>query len=148
MLKNKIQTDFLKALKEKDTVAKMALNSVKAKITEAEKMNGNSEISESEIIKIITKAVKQREESMNIYSLADRPDLAANECLEIEVLMNYMPAQMPEDEIKASIDELLKGVPDTLPRNARIGKTMGLFNKQFQGKADSKVVLTIIESLV
>ena len=147
-LKEKIQKDFLKYLKEKYEPGKSALNSLKAKITEAEKLNKNTEISESEIIKIVNKSIKQREESAKIYSDAGRVELASNELLELNVLMDYMPAQMSEEEIKNAVSEILNNIPNTLPENARIGKTMGEFNKKYQGMADSSIVSKIIKLII
>jgi uncharacterized protein len=148
-IKERIQFDFIAAMKNKDTIAKSALSGVKAKITESEKSNGNRELSDDEVIKVINKAIKQREESAKIYSEAKRLDLESKELLELNVLMGYMPAQMDKSEIETEIRDILAKLSSVVTnKNALIGKTMGEFNKNYQGRADLKVVLSIINSLI
>lgn len=134
-MKTKIQEDFIKAMKEKNNIAKTALSSLKAKITEGEKANNNKELSEVEIIKIINKAIKQREDSALIYRKANRIEQAILEESESQVLRQYMPKQLSNDELDSILLEILsKNV--NLPKQAMVGKTIGEFNKLHQGKAD------------
>jgi uncharacterized protein YqeY len=148
-IKERIQVDFIKAMKSKDEIGKSALSSVKAKITESEKSNGNRELSDDEVIKVITKSIKQREESAKIYSEAGRPELASKELLELNRLMDYMPTQMTEDEIETAVREIIINLSSVVTnRNALIGRTTGEFNKNYQGRADSKVVSSIINKVV
>jgi uncharacterized protein YqeY len=148
-LKEKIQLDFIEAMKNKDEISKSALSGIKAKITEAEKANGNTELTEDEIIKVINKAIKQREESMKIYYDAGRLELATKESDEAIILKNYMPAQMTQEEIESAVKEIIEGFGNTVPnKNALIGKTMGMFNKNYQGKADLKIVSSVINKFI
>jgi uncharacterized protein YqeY len=146
-IKQKIQSDFVIAMKAKDEIAKSALSGIKAKITEAEKANGNQELQDSEIIKILNKAIKQREESQKIYEDAGREEMSKKEADEACILRAYMPSQMSEEEIESSINEILARIGEEPNRNKRIGQTMGAFNKQFQGRADVSKVKQIIEKL-
>jgi uncharacterized protein YqeY len=148
-IKERIQSDFISAMKNKDEIAKIALSGVKAKITEAEKANGNNELSDDDVIKVINKAIKQREESMKIYGEAGRVELAAKEADEAIVLKKYMPAQMSEEEIETAVREIIQGFEGVVTnQNALIGKTMGTFNKNYQGRADLTVVSSIIKKVV
>lgn len=146
-LKEQIQKDFISAMKNKDEVTKSALSGLKSKITEAEKVNG-SELSDSEILKVINKGIKQREESIRMFNEGGRPELAVKESEERLVLMNYMPAQMTDDEIETAVREIIVGLPVMTNANALSGKTMGEFNKKYQGRADSKRVSEIIKKVV
>lgn len=146
-LKEKIQSDFITAMKAKDENAKTALSGIKAKITEAEKANGNSELSDAELIKVINKAIKQREEAQKIYSDAGREEMARKEADEACVLRNYMPSQMTEAEIEAEIKKIMAVIDAGGNRNKLVGQTMGTFNKNFQGRADVSIVKNIIEKL-
>jgi len=146
-LKEKIQKDFIVAMKAKDENAKAALSGIKAKITEAEKANGNSELSDAEVIKVINKAIKQREESQKIYEEAGRSEMAIIECDEACVLRNYMPSQMTESEIEVEIKKIMAVIDSGGNRNKLVGQTMGTFNKNFQGRADVSTVKNIIEKL-
>lgn len=148
-LKDKIQNDFIVAMKAKDENAKIALSGLKAKITEAEKANGNVELSEDDLIKVINKAIKQREESEQIYQQAGRQDMAQKEADEVKVLRTYMPSQMTLEEIEPIVFDIIENLKSvTTNRNALIGKAMGEFNKNYQGKADLKVVSSVIHKIL
>jgi uncharacterized protein len=144
-IKEKIQADFITAMKAKNEVEKSALSSIKAKITEGEKANGNKELSNDDVVKIINKGIKQREESAKIYTEAGRGELATKELLELNVLMNYMPAQMTETEIEVAIREIIAGIDHGGNMNKLVGQTMGVFNRNYQGRADNKLVSEIIK---
>lgn len=149
IIREQINADFITAMKAKDEVAKMALNSIKAAITNAEKNNGTWVATDEEIIKIINKAIKQREESIKMYDLANRPELALKETKEVQVLRNYMPAQMSEQEITLALKEILQDFSVTIKNpQALVGKTIGEFNKKYQGRADIGTVKMIVNELV
>jgi uncharacterized protein YqeY len=148
-IKEKINADFLTAMKAKDLDAKAALSGIKSVITVAEKANGNAEISDAEVLKLITKAIKQREESIAMYERGGRPELAHKEAAEAAVLRNYMPAQMTDQEITEALTQIMQGFAGTITNpQALIGKTIGEFNKQYQGRADIGTVKEIISKLV
>ena len=146
-LKEQIQKDFITAMKNKDESTKSALSGLKSKITEAEKVNG-SELSDDDILKLINKGIKQREESIRLFIEGSRPELAVKESEERIVLMNYLPAQMTDEEIEIAVREIIVGLPTMTNANALSGKTMGEFNKKYQGKADSKRVLEVIKKII
>lgn len=146
-LKERIQKDFIVSMKNKDEVTKSTLSGLKAKITEVEKVNG-VELSDDEIIKVITKSVKQREESIRLFNEGNRPELAVKESEERLVLINYLPTQMTDEEIETAVREIIVGLPVMTNQNALVGKTMGEFNKKYQGKADSKKVMELIKKVV
>lgn len=149
IIREQINADFITAMKAKDEVAKMALNSIKAAITNAEKGNGTWVATNEEVIKIISKGIKQREESIKMYDLANRPELVAKEQDEISILKKYMPAQMSEQEITLALKEILQDFSVTIKNpQALVGKTIGEFNKQYQGRADIGTVKMIVNQLV
>ena len=147
-LKEKIQSDFIVAMKSKNQVAKTALSGLKAKITEAEKLNGNQELSEEGVLKVISNSIKQRKQSYVEFVKGNRMDLAQNENDEIGVLEQYMPTQMTEEEIKTSVQKILSSLEGETNMNKKVGQTMGQFNKSFPGLADPKKVKEILESLI
>lgn len=148
-LKEKIQADFITAMKAKDEVAKTALNSIKAAITVVEKSSNSAEIDDSEVTKIVIKAIKQREESQKIYEQAGRLELAEKEAAEAEVLRKYMPAQMTESEIESALREIIKDMSGVITNpQALSGRAVGEFNKKFQGQADVAVVKSIVTKIV
>lgn len=148
-IREQINADFITAMKAKDEVAKMALNSIKAAITNAEKGNGTWVATDEEIIKIISKGIKQREESIKMYDLANRPELVAKEQDEINILKKYMPTQMSAQEITLVLKEILQDFSVTIKNpQALAGKTIGEFNKQYQGRADIGTVKMLVNQLI
>ena len=147
-LTEKIQADFIVAMKVKNETAKAALSSLKAKITEAEKAKSNTKMTDDEVIKVMSTAIKQRKQSIEEFNKGGRPELAAKESAEIVVLQSYMPAQMSEVEIETEVRKIMESFPTPITnRQAFIGKTMGAFNKLFNGKADPLIVKNIIEKI-
>lgn len=148
-LKEKIQADFILAMKTKNGTAKMTLNSLKAQITVAEKANKNIPLTDEQTLKVLTSAVKQRKQSIEAFQLANRLDLVQKEQSELQVLESYLPKQMTDSEIETQIRSLIKLFPEiSANRNALVGKTIGAFNKQFPGQAEPQKVKSIIESMV
>lgn len=148
-IKEQIQKDFVLAMKAKDENAKSALSGVKAAITVAEKSNGNTELSDAEVIKVLTKAIKQREESQKIYEEAGRDELARKECDEAHVLHKYMPAKMSAQEIANSLIEIMQSFSGVVTNpNALQGKTIGEFNKRYSGRADIVTVKEMLSKLI
>jgi uncharacterized protein YqeY len=148
-LKNQIFADFITAMKAKDDVAKSALSSVKAKITEAEKATGDWTPTDGEVLKIVIKAIKQREESQSIYEKAGREEQALAEASEAAVLKNYLPKPMTEDEIRNVVRSISSDLIGVVPNiQALKGKTIGEFNKQYNGRADVSIVKRIVDEIV
>lgn len=143
-IKERVNADFLSAMKNKDNDAKAALSSIKASITLAEKSNPNVEMTDADFLKIINKAIKQREESIEIFEKNGRHDLAVKESAEASVLRNYMPAQMSDKEVEEVLSEIMKSFKNVITnKQALIGKTIGEFNKKYQGRADIGTVKKI-----
>jgi uncharacterized protein YqeY len=147
-MKQKIQELFITAMKAKDENAKAALSSLKAKITEAEKVNGQ-EVTEAETLKVITTAIKQRKQSYEAFTQAGREDLARKEHDEMLVLESLMPKQMTDAELNNAVAEIVKELSgQSLPFKAMIGKTVGAFNKKYPGLAENARVQSVAEFFV
>lgn len=148
-LKERINADFLVAMKAKDVDAKAALGSVKAAIIVAEKAGGAIALNDADIIKIISKGIKQREESISIYEKGGRPELAHTEAAEAAFLRNYMPAQMTEAEIELALREIIQDFSVTITNaQALAGKSIGEFNKRYNGQAEVSVVKDIVSKIL
>jgi uncharacterized protein YqeY len=147
-LKEIIQQDYVLAMKEKNEGAKLALGNLKTKITEMEKSNSNQELVDSEIIKIISKLVKQRMESSSQYVAAGREDLANKEEFEITVLNKYLPKKMGRDELAVELKIIVDGFKTISNKQALIGKTIGEFNKKFVGLAEVSELRIVIDELL
>ncbi len=107
-LKQKINEKLKNAMKEKNTELLNVLRSIIAKMTEGEKSNSNKELNDDEILKVIEKLAKQREESIALFQKGNREDLVKSEQYQLDVLKEYLPQKMDEastrDVIKKAID--------------------------------------------
>lgn len=146
-LEQKVMTELKAAMLAKNEVALRSLRAIKTAILNAKTSEGFSgEIKEAEEIKLLQKLVKQRKDSLEIYETQNRPELAAKEQEEIEVIEKFLPAQMGEDELKQIISKIISDTGASSP--ADMGKVMGAANKQLAGKADGKTIATIVKSLL
>lgn len=98
------------------------------------------------MITIINREVKKRRDSIEMYEANNRPELADNEKAEVAILMEYLPAQLSEDEIRAIITDTIAEVGATSPSDK--GKLMGALMPKVKGKADGKVVNTLVTELL
>ena len=144
-----LQDDVMKAMKtamkEKDQTALAALRAIKSAILLAQtSSNASNELSEEEELKLLQKLVKQRKDSAAIYLEQDRKDLALPEIDQAEVISQFLPEALSEEEIEKvvvmTIDEIgAQGMKD-------MGRVMGIVNKELAGRADGKTISTIVKS--
>ena len=144
-LENKIQSDLVQAMKEKDTVRVSALRSIKTAIMETKtSANGKKDLEDGDIVKIIQKLAKQREEAATIYEENKRPDLAEGERKELEVLNTYLPKMLTESEVEEIVAKTIADLGATSMRD--MGKVMGFINKTYAGQVDGSMVSRIVKS--
>ena len=143
-LKEKIIGDLKDAMKAGDTAKRDTLRLIDHAIknTEIEKKKRETGLSEEEILEVLGRAVKQRQDSIKQFSDGGRPELAAKEQAELDIIMPYLPAQLSEDEIRVIVKTIITetgaaGMSD-------IGKVMGQAMGKMKGKADGNVVKKIV----
>lgn len=146
-LEKQIQADMVSAMKAKDAVRLAALRGIKAAILLAKTSEGsNGEVTDSEIVKIIQKLVKQRKESAEIYTQQNRPELAENELAEASAMEVYLPKQLSEAEVEAELAKIIAETGASQPSD--MGKVMGVATKKLAGQADGKLISTIVKRLL
>lgn len=142
-LEKKIQEDLVSAMKGRMENTVCALRSVKAAI-QNEKANGSyHELSDNDIITIIQKLIKQRQESMDIYSQAGRHELADKEQQEMFALKNYLPRMLSEDELRSVIDGILTETGATGMKD--MGKVMKTLSERHTNLYDGKTASLYIK---
>lgn len=140
-----IQTDLVSSMKNHQENAVAALRSLKTAIMETKTAaNGKKDLEDEDIIKIIQKLVKQRKESMEIYSQAKRHELVDKEQQEMFVLMNYLPKMLSESEAEEIVTKTIADLGATSMRD--MGKVMGFINKTYAGQVDGAMVSKIVKS--
>lgn len=144
-LQEKVMTAIKEAMKEKNQEALAALRAIKSEILLAQTASGSKEdLSSEEEIRILSKLVKQRKDSAAIFSQQNRADLADPELAQAEIISQFLPAQLSEEEIeKVVLDVIAKTGADGMKD---MGKVMGIVSKQLAGQADGKTISTIVKS--
>ncbi len=146
-LEQKIMTDLKTAMLAKDEKGLRSLRAVKAAILLAKTSEGaGGELKEEEEIKLLQKLVKQRKDSLEIFTQQNRDDLAQKEKEEIEVIEKFLPKQMTTEELKSALKQIIAEVGATTP--ADMGKIMGAATKKFAGKADGKTISSLVKELL
>ena len=145
-LEEKIMTDLKAAMKAKDKAALRGLRAIKQAFLLAKTDGSGSEITATDEIKMMQKLVKQRNESIKIFREQSRDDLADAEQEEVDVIMNYLPKQMTEDDLRAFVKAKIEALGASSMRD--MGKVMGASSKELAGQADGAVLSRIVKELL
>ena len=145
-LEERIQKDLVSAMKNHQENALAALRSIKTAI-QNEKTNGAyHELTDADVVGLIQKLIKQRKESMDIYSQAGRDELADKEQKEMFVLMEYVPKQLTEEEVEIRVKEIIAETGASSMKD--MGKVMGLATQRMKGLAEGKTISQIVKNLL
>lgn len=147
-LEIKINEDIKQAMLNKDKAKLEALRAIKAALLliKTGKDTSSMEIPESLEISTLQRLVKQRREAADTYKTQNRMDLYDEEVAQIEIIQKYLPEQLSEEEIRATLSEIIKETGAASIKD--LGKVMGAASAKFAGKADNKVVSEIVKSLL
>jgi hypothetical protein len=147
-LKNKIIEDFKEAFRGGDKEKKAVLSGINSEIKNKEIELGKREqgLGDEEVLQIIKKALKQREDSTLQYKEGGREDLAEKEIKEAEILKNYLPEQMGDEEIEAKVKEVIEKME--AQGSDDLGKVMGVAMKELKNSADGNKVREIAQKLL
>lgn len=141
-MKNRILEDLKLAMKAQDKEKLSVVRMVKGAI-QMEELNKKHELSDDEVIAIISKQIKSRKEAIVEFQKANRTDLVEQNEKEIEILNTYMPEQLSEEEVNKIIDEAFAKINPTSERD--MGKIIGSISPILKGKADMGNVSKIIK---
>jgi len=133
------------AMKAKDQTALTALRAVKSEILLTQTQSGaKEELSEEQGIKLLQKLVKQRKDSAAIFLEQGRKDLALPEIDEAEVISQFLPEPLSEEEIEKVVIMTIDDIGATGMKD--MGKVMGLVSKELGGQADGKTISSIVKA--
>ncbi len=145
-LEERINADIKAAMLAKERKKLDALRAVKSAILLL-KTNGSGEaISQEAEIACLQKLVKQRKESAELYKQQNRMDLYEDEAFQQAVIEAYLPEQMSEDEIRTALQKIISETGASSMKD--MGKVMGAAQKAFAGRADNKLVSSIVKELL
>lgn len=146
-LTDKINSEIKKAMLAKESKRLEALRAVKSALLLLQTEKGASgEISEDAELKTLQRLVKQRKESATMFIEQNRQDLAEVETFQADVIEEFLPEQMSEEELQKIIEDAVKATGAETMKD--MGKVMGMVSKQVAGKADNKTIATIIKHIL
>jgi len=148
-LKKQIDDKLNQALKAKDKNTYPTLRLIVSAIKDAEiasRSKGQKEIKDSDIISLLKKMIKQRNESCEVYQKAGRKELLDNEKKEIAVISAFLPKQLSEEETKKICEEIIKSIGATSMKD--IGKIMGALKSKHGDNLDFSKVSLILKGLL
>ncbi|MFY8129240.1 MAG: GatB/YqeY domain-containing protein [Chitinophagaceae bacterium] len=146
-LEAQIMDKMKDAMKAKDEATLRGLRAIKAEIIKAKTEPGAGGVVTPEgEIKLLQRIVKQRKDSLEIFTTQNREDLAQKEREEIAVIEQFLPKQMTSEELKATLSLIIAEVGATSA--ADMGKVMGVATKQLAGKADGKAISAMVKEIL
>lgn len=142
-LKERLMADFKDAMKNKDEVRKNTINLARAAIKQYE-VDKREELDEQGVIEILAKQVKMRRDALDDFKAAGRTDILDEYSREIDLLSEYLPEQLSEEEIQKIVEEAAAQLGITGGKK-NIGKMMGAVMPKVKGIADGKAARQVIE---
>ena len=140
-MRNNITENIKQSMKDKDTRRTSTLRLINAAIQDRDialRGKGKDKADDEEVLDILTKMVKQREESSKMYQEGGRPELEAQELEEIEIIREFLPVQLSQEETEAAV---LTAVEESGAESLRdMGKVMGVLKERYRGQLDMAVV--------
>jgi uncharacterized protein YqeY len=144
-LKRKLADDLKQALKSGDTVRRDTLRLLISSVNNAE-MAKQAPLTDADILGVIAKEVKRRQESIDAFKKGNRPDLVAKEEAEMAILQGYLPAQLSHDDIVAAAREVIAAVGAKGPGEK--GRVMQQLMPRLKGRADGKEINDVVTQLL
>ena len=144
-MRNQILEDLKTAMKNQDKERLAVIRMVKGAIQMSE-LNKKHELSDEEVIEVITKEIKTRKDSINEFKKGGRDDLIEKTQAEIDILSAYLPKQLTEEKLNEIIDKVFGEVKPTSSKD--MGKVMKELTPQVKGKADMGLVSKIVKERI
>lgn len=143
-IKERLRAELTEAIRSRDEITSSTIRMVLTAITNEEVAGKEARVlSDDEVITVLSREAKKRREAADAFEMAGRPDKAALEKSEGEVIVKYLPAQLSLDEIKKIIADAIASTGAIGP--ADMGKVMGAVKPLIAGKADGSVVSTLVK---
>ena len=145
-LEKRIEEEFKEALKAREEIKVSTLRMVKAALNNLKLDKNIKELSEDDMLGIVQRQVKQHRESIDQFKKGNRQDLVDKEPKELEILLKYIPEQIPMDELEKIVKETVKELGATTKKD--IGNVMRTVMGKVKGKAEGKMVSQIASKLL
>ncbi len=144
---DQVSNDIKEAMKARDKVRLETLRNIKKVFLEAKTAPGaNDTLEDADALKLLAKLAKQGKESAATYEQQNRKDLADVELAQVDVIETYLPKPLTEAEIEAAVKDIIAKTGASGMKD--MGKVMGQANKQMAGRADGRVISSIVKKLL
>jgi len=144
MLVETINGDYIKAMKDKDSLRSSTLSFLRAQLKNSMIEKKVQELEDNEVIIIIKKQIKQRQDSIEQFEKGDRLELAEKEKKELLILKSYLPEEMPESELKTIVVAAIQEVGASSMKE--MGQVMKIVQEKVAGRADNKLVSQLVKN--
>ena len=144
-LKEQLNEDLKQAMRDKEVVKRDSIRAINTMIKQIE-VDERRVLDDAEVIKLVQRGIKQREEAISQYSAASRDDLVEKEQSQIDVFMIYLPKQLNDEELEAGMKDIIQEVKAESIKD--MGKVMGAASKKFAGVADGKRINEMVKKLL
>ena len=145
-LESQIMTQMKEAMKNKNSIALEALRAVKSELLLLKTSGTDDSVSESQEIALLQKLIKQRKEAAEQFTNNDRTELAEKELAQAEVIQNFLPKQLTEEELETAVKKIIEETGATSAKE--MGKVMGAASAQLAGKAEGKLIADCVKKLL
>lgn len=143
MLEEQIGKDYVQAMKDRDSMRSSTLSFLRAQLKNVHIEKRVKSLEDADVVAVIKKQIKQRQDSIEQYTKGGREDLVQKESAELAVLKSYLPAEMTEAELKKFIAEALQTTGAASFKD--MGNVMKALMPKVQGRADNRVVSDLVK---
>jgi len=143
MLFDQISTDYVVAMKAKDSLKSGTLNFLRAQLKNVLIEQKGDKLEDMEVIAVIKKQVKQRQDSIEQFTQGGRKDLAQKEEDELTILKTYLPEELSQDALKEMVDAVIKDLGASSMKD--MGNVMKIVIDKSQGQADNRTVSELVK---
>lgn len=144
-LNERLNEDMKQAMRSQDKFKLSVIRMVRSAIKNIE-IDQRKTLDDTEVLDVLTREIKQRKDSLQEYQNAGRNEMAENLQAEIAILMEYLPQQLTEEEVKAIVQQTIQEVGAS--SKADMGKVMGALMPKVKGRADGKIVNQFVQQLL
>ena len=146
MLEDQISKDYVQAMKDRNKMASVTLGFLRAQLKNVHIDKKIDKLEDAEVISVIKKQIKQRQDSIEQFTAGKRQDLVDKEVAELAVLKKYLPEELSKEQVKAAVEEAVKQVGASSMKD--MGAVMRIAIEKTQGKADNKVVSETVKEIL
>lgn len=146
-LRNRLTEDMKLAMKDKEA-GKLKLSVIRMVRSAAKylEIDRHKELDDNELLEVVAKEVKMRKDSLEEFRKANRPELLATLEQEIAILIEYLPEQMGEPEVRALVAQAVADAQASSPKD--MGKVMAILMPKVKGRADGKLVNSLVKEML